>query len=66
MKSPSFARMERRTQRVPRPVLQVFDEEDGVASFVVEEFVYQVLGEENAETSGAAAFLGADFDVADG
>ena len=46
--------------------LQVFHEEDGVTAFVVEEFVDEVLGEEDAEAAWALAFFGADFDVADG
>src|ERR1019366_8730566 len=38
---------------------QVFDEKHRVAAFVVEQLVHQILGEQNAEASGAPAFLGA-------
>src|ERR1035441_8615532 len=49
-----------------RPVLQIFDEKDGVAAFVVEQLVYQIPGEQDAEAAGAPALLGAHLDVADG
>src|ERR1019366_7740764 len=49
-----------------RPVLQILHEEHGVAAFVVEQLVYQIPGEQNAEAAGASALFGAHLDVADG
>jgi len=46
--------------------LQIFDEENGVAAFVVQQIVHQVLGEQDAEASGADTGFGAHLNVLDG
>lgn len=46
--------------------VEVFDEDYFIAALIVDEFIYELIGEQNAEATGAQAFLIAHGDMTEG